>query len=65
MSEIVPVMRAPGVNVRLRKRRTFATVPDYDRNAARTNISRVQSLLKRATSLREQQLQYALEDIRL
>jgi hypothetical protein len=39
MSEIIPVMRAPGVNVRLRKRRTFATGPDYDRNAAKLAIT--------------------------
>jgi len=38
LKQYFPVMRARGVNVRFRKRRTFATEPDYDRFAAKSDI---------------------------
>jgi hypothetical protein len=34
LNQYFPVMRPRSVNVRFRKRRTFATGPDYDRYAA-------------------------------
>ena len=42
--QFLPVMRARGVNVRFRKRRTFATGPDYDRNAANSDIRLTMSI---------------------
>ena len=37
-NQYFPVMSPRSVNVRFRKRRTFASGPDYDRNAATSDI---------------------------